>query len=143
MTAEKTTPKTTYFVLPQQVMARAPYLLPMCYTLTQLAKRLELDPQVVRCWMAYGMPQQRDHKGRVWIDGIAFARWVRTVSRRRHLLRLAQDEAHCPSCRQVVKLAQPETKGQGKRRWIEGICPECGSAIRRAVSKRRCHKRDA
>ena len=137
MTEEKITQKSAHFALPLQVRIRAPYLLPMCYTLQELAHRLEIDPQVVKHWMAYGMPQQRDHKGRVWIDGIAFARWVNRVSRRRHLLRLAQDEAHCAQCRTVVKLTQPETKGQGSQRWLEGVCPECSSHIRRALGKRR------
>ena len=137
MIDEKTTQETTRFMLPAQVQARAPYLLPMCYSLLELARRLEIEPKLVRGWMAYGMPQQRDHKGRVWIDGIAFARWVHRVCRRRHLLRLAQDEAHCAQCRTVVTLMQPETKGQGSQRWLEGVCPECSSRIRRAMGKRR------
>ena len=140
MTEEKTEQNTTHFVLSQQVQTRAPYLLPMCYTPLDLARRLEVEPQMVRRWMAYGMPQQRDHKGRVWIDGIAFARWVHRVSRRRHLLRLAQDEAHCSQCHTVVKLMQPETKGQGSQCWLEGVCPECNSHIRRAMGKRRDRK---
>lgn len=140
MTDEKIDKSTTHFLLPLQVQVRAPHLLPMCYSLHDLARRLEIEPHLVRVWMAYGMPQQRDHKGRVWVDGIAFARWVRRVCRRRHLLRLTHDEAHCSHCRTVVKLMQPEMKGQGSQRWLEGVCPECSSHIRRAIGKRRNRK---
>ena len=117
----------------QQVIVRAPALLPMIYGTSELALALGVEPFTIRGWVESGMPHDRDHRGRILIVGTLFSRWVEQERRQRKTLKLEQDEAYCFRCLKPVKLIHPSRRSQGKRDLLVSQCPDCSQQIFKAV----------
>jgi hypothetical protein len=119
--ADQKTSPAQRLKLPHAVIVRAPGLLPMLYTLSELEAEL-------------GVPHQRDARDHVWIDGRQLAAWVQTLqATRSRRPGLNPDEAYCFRCNRPVKLAVSTVQSQGKQALLCGICPECGTAIHRGI----------
>ena len=117
--------------LPHAVIVRAPGLLPMLYTPSELARDLTIPARTVRDWVARGLPHQRDERGYLWLDGRQVAAWVKTVSKPQKRESLKEDEAYCFHCRQAVPLLNPAEQLRGKQRLLRGTCPKCNHSIYR------------
>ncbi|MCL4561927.1 MAG: hypothetical protein M1281_15130 [Chloroflexi bacterium] len=63
-------------VIPQKTIAKAPGLLPMLYTVAELAADLCVPDRTLRDWLAVGAPHTRDSKSHIWIEGTAFYEWL-------------------------------------------------------------------
>jgi hypothetical protein len=125
----------TQLKLPRSVILRAPALLPMLYTVSEVSALLEIPDRTLRDWLAlYGAPYTRDEKDHIWINGILFASWVDEMRKKKPITRvkLATNEAYCLRCNQAVKLIKPVMKPiKGKLMLIQGRCPDCGTTINR------------
>ncbi len=120
--------------LPHSVIVRAPGLLPMLYTLSELEEELGVPARTLHDWLDRGMPHQRDARFHIWIDGRQLAIWVQTVrAARSQRSRLNQDEAYCFRCHKPAKLVVSAVQPQGKQALLQGSCPECGTSIHRGV----------
>ena len=117
--------------LPHVVIVRAPGLLPMQYTLTELGDELEIPGRTLREWLARGLPHTRDARGHIWIEGRQFAAWVRAVQQARLERKLGEGQAYCVKCRRPVELRNPTSVRRGKQFLLSGICPDCGNSIYR------------
>lgn len=118
--------------LPHQVIVKAPGLLPMYYTVRELARELDMPERTLRDWLARGAPHSRDNRQHIWIDGQEFAGWVEKQRLKKKRVKLADDEAYCLRCNFGVKLVDPKTIPiRGKLIHIRGICPNCGCVIQR------------
>lgn len=120
--------------LPHSVIVRAPGLLPMLYTLSELEAELGIPARTLHDWLDKGMPHQRDPRGRIWIDGSQLAVWVQTVrTTRSKRSKLNPDEAYCFHCHKPAKLVASVVQPQGKQALLQGTCPECGTTIHRGI----------
>ena len=120
--------------LSHPVIVRAPGLLPMLYTIRELAGELGIPERTLRDWLKSGAPYTRDARRHIWINGQDFVRWVAARRRTRRRVPLADDEAYCLRCNRPVKLRNPviiPVKGRLLR--IRGTCPFCNSAIHRGA----------
>ena len=59
----------TKIKIPHKVIIRAPGLLPMLYTLNELASALDIPYNTLRGWLSAGAPHEKDNRGRLWING--------------------------------------------------------------------------
>ena len=125
--------------LPHTVIVRAPGLLPMLYTPSELEQELHIPARTVREWVDRGLPHQRDARDHIWINGRQLADWVETMRRSRSPQRLNADEAFCVNCHRPVKLLSPTPILRGKHFLLNGKCPDCGKPIYRGV----CHGQSA
>ncbi len=121
--------------IPRTVIIRAPGLLNMLYKPSELEVELEIPAYTFRTWTKHGMPFQRDHRGRLWINGVALASWVETVQRHRPRLKLKDDEAFCLRCHDRVKLTDPVISHSVKPPLLTGICPRCGGVVNRGIRR--------
>ena len=132
--ADQKTSPAQRLKLPHAVIVRAPGLLPMLYTLSELEAELGVPSRTMRDWLERGMPHQRDARDHVWIDGRQLATWVQTIqAARSRRPGLNPDEAYCFRCNRPVKLAVSTVQSQGKQALLCGICPGCGTAIHRGI----------
>ncbi len=119
--------------IPHSVIIRAPGLLPMLYSVSEIAEELAIPAPTLRDWLDQGMPQQRDARDHIWIDGRQFAQWVVESNQARSTRKMAADEAYCFHCRKAVKMIDPVRERQGKRVLLQGRCPDCGGSICRGA----------
>ena len=119
--------------LPHLVIVRAPGLLPMWYSLRELAQELGISIRSIRGWLDQGLPCRRDERGHLWIDGRQFAAWVKAINTPRTGQSLQSNEAYCLGCRRPVRLLNPNLICRGKQRLLRGTCAECGHIVCRAV----------
>jgi len=120
---------------PRQAVIRAPGLLPMLYTPSELAEALGLTAPTIRDWLGRGLPHERDDGGRLWINGRACAAWLEQARRPAQPRPMAAGEAYCFRCRRPVKPENPVCRINGKvTRW-SGLCPACGTAVHRGARR--------
>jgi hypothetical protein len=120
------------FKLPHAVIVKAPGLLPMLYTVRELADELSMPERTLRDWLKNGAPHILDERRRTWINGQEFACWVVAQRRHRRRVPLSDDEAYCMRCNQAVKLRDPVTIPiKAKLVRIQGTCPICRCVINR------------
>jgi hypothetical protein len=117
--------------LSHTVIVRAPGLLPMMYSLPELAEEMSLSPQTLRGWLAFDLPHQRDNADHIWINGRDFAQWVERIRTHRRTVPLAPGQAFCLRCQQPVTLSEPSSHQVGKQVRLSGTCPLCGTKIHR------------
>ncbi len=120
---------------PRSAVIRAPGLLPMLYTPSELADELGLTAPAIRDWLDRGLPHQRDERGRLWINGTDFAAWLERARRTGRSRALAEGEAYCVKCRRPVKPADPVCRVNGKAAVLFGYCPQCGTAVFRGARR--------
>ena len=119
--------------LPHTVVVRAPGLLPMLYSPTELAEELHIPVHIVREWLNKGLLYRRDA---ATMSGLTVARWL--PGWQQHVMArpyqpLQPDEAFCVNCQRPVKLENPTRTPQGKHLRLSGTCPECGKSIHRGA----------
>jgi len=120
------------FKLPHAVIVKSPGLLPMLYTVRELAAELGLPERTLRDWLARGAPHQRDQQGHIWINGSLFSVWAQAQRKPKPSPKLADDQAYCLHCRAVVTLVSPQRLPvKGKLVHIKGKCSICGCTINR------------
>ncbi len=119
--------------IPKTVIWRAPGLLDMLYTPSEMSAELDVPARSIREWVKFGMPHQRDDRGHLWIHGTAFAKWVDETRRGRPRQKLESDEAYCLRCRRRVKLLNPEVCTDVKPPVLSGKCPNCGGTVNRGL----------
>lgn len=118
--------------LPHNVIAKAPGLLPMLYTIRELAEALDTPNSTLRDWLARGAPHRRDARKQIWIVGTEFAVWVASQRKKVRDRQLKDTEAFCVRCSQVVNLVSPTVcHVKGKLYHIKGKCPQCNCTINR------------
>ena len=116
--------------LPLTVRTKSPGLLPMLYTLRELCEELDVPDSTLRGWLQAGAPHSRDERSHLWVNGESFADWVKAQQKPGKHRKLAEHEAYCLHCNQIVQLKNPEVHPvKGKLIHIRGICPECGHVI--------------
>lgn len=118
--------------LPHKVIVKAPGLLPMLYTIQELAEALNIPNSTLRDWLARGAPHQRNERKQTWIIGTEFAAWVNSQRKEVRNRRLADSEAFCMHCKEVVSMVSPTARHiKGKLYHIKGQCPQCHCKINR------------
>jgi hypothetical protein len=118
--------------LPQNVIVKAPGLLPMMYTLREIGQELDVPDSTLRGWIQAGAPHQRDNRNHLWINGLSFSSWVKAQQVTKTHRKLAADEAYCLHCNQITKLVDQEVLHiKGKLIHRRGNCQICGKAINR------------
>ncbi len=118
--------------LSHSVIVRAPGLLPMLYSVAELAKAIGVVERTLRDWLARGAPHVRDAHGHVWVNGREFAAWVKGMRKPARERRLRDSQAYCMHCKKVVELIDPLTRRiRGKLTNTRGTCPLCGRTIHR------------
>ena len=88
--------------LPHSVFVKSTSLLPMLYTVRELAEEITVPERTLRDWLANGAPHTRDHQNHIWIDGQAFAGWVHSLCQKDEVNRLKSDQGCCMTCNRVV-----------------------------------------
>ena len=124
--------KASNIKLPHSVIVKSPGLLPMRYTIRELAEATGAVERTLRDWLAQGAPHLRDAKGHIWINGREFANWVASRRKPRRERKLKDNQGYCMHCRQVVELLEPKTQHvRGKLMNTRGKCARCGHTIHR------------
>jgi len=108
-------------------------LLNMLYTPRELAEQVEIEKQqVYRVYIPMGCPNERDSRGHIWINGAAFFEWYQQHYPK---FKLAVDEAFCLTCKQPVKMLDPEKVEKNGLIFFECSCPACGRKLARIIGK--------
>lgn len=122
--------------LPHGVIVKAPGLLPMLYTVRELADELSMPERTLRDWLLHGAPYTRDQLGRIWVNGQAFAAWVASQRKKAPVTRLKPGEGYCMACNQVVVVLKPTRRpSAGKLVYIQGLCPHCNGKVSRGARR--------
>ncbi len=111
-------------------------LLDMLYKPSEIAEEIGVTTETVyRSYLPGGSPFERDKDGNIWIHGTSFAAWVRSVTVKKEMNRLADGQAWCLRCRKPVALVRPRERFKGRYVKIyQGKCEACGAKINRAYA---------
>jgi hypothetical protein len=111
-------------------------LMNMMYKPSEVAAEIDVTTETVyRSYLPGGCPFERDKAGNIWINGLAFAAWVREVSTKKEMNRLQDGQAFCLRCRKAVALERPRERFRGRYVVIfQGKCEACGAKINRAYA---------
>ena len=122
--------------LPHHVIVKAPGLLPMLYTVRELADELNMPERTLRDWLLHGAPHARDQLGHIWVNGQAFAAWVASQRKKAPHTRLKSGEGYCMFCNRIVIVLQPTQRpSAGKLVYIQGVCPHCNGKVTRGARR--------
>jgi hypothetical protein len=120
--------------LPHNVIVKSTGLLPMLYTVCELAEEISIPERTLRDWFSYGTPHTRDRSSHIWIDGQVFAGWVQSQRKKLQGVRLKKDEGYCMTCNQVVVMLNPIRYPSASRLiYIHGTCPVCSGKVTRGT----------
>ncbi|MCL5611948.1 MAG: hypothetical protein M1485_05250 [Chloroflexi bacterium] len=120
--------------LSHYIIVKSPGLLPMYYTVGELASELRIPDRTLRDWLEAGAPHHRDECNHIWINGVQFAQWVQQQRRLKHEHKLDDGSAYCFRCNEVVEIMTPRHHHiKGKLFLITGTCPQCGTTINRGA----------
>jgi len=108
-------------------------LLDMMYSPSELADEIGFNVrQVYRVYLPLGCPNEKDSKGRHWINGQQFREWILNLYQKREL---AVNEAFCLTCKNPVKMVNPERLQEGRLFYYLCICPVCGRKLARIITR--------
>jgi hypothetical protein len=125
---------TAHVKLPHSVIVKSTGLLPMFYTVRELAEEIAIPDRTLRDWLSHGAPHTRDRLRHIWIEGRAFAGWVQSLRRKSNGARMKKDEGYCMTCkRAVVMLNQIRYPSASRLIYIHGICPVCNGKVTRGA----------
>ena len=120
--------------LPHAVIVKAPGLLPMLYTVRELADELSMPERTLRDWLHHGAPHTRDRLGHIWVDGQAFTAWVSSERKKDTRVRLQPGQGYCMNCNRIVMMLHPARRPSvGKLVYIQGVCPHCNGKVSRGA----------
>ena len=120
--------------LPAQVINRSKRLLPMLYTVNELANELRISDRTIRDWLPQGLPHEKDSRGHVWINGEHFAGWAKTVRAGAQRPQMKNNEMYCLRCRRAVTVTETVETTAGNQRIRKGGCPICGNTVTRGIA---------
>jgi len=111
-------------------------LLDMLYKPGEIAAELDISVLTfVRSYVPAGAPVVIDSKGKMWINGQAFATWARAYLASKNNQprgKMKPGEAFCFRCRKVVEMQRVKRKPVTNLRvMVSGICPVCGGKLSR------------
>jgi hypothetical protein len=118
-------------------LIKLPRLLNMMYRPSEIATELDVTTETItRSYLPAGAPFEQDKGGNIWIHGLTFAAWVRSVTPRRgETSRLADGEGFCFKCSKAVMMMRPRKRSAGRYTAIwQGKCPICGGKVNRAYA---------
>ncbi len=122
--------------LPHAVIVKAPGLLPMLYTVRELANELSMPERTLRDWLLHGAPHTRDRLEHIWVDGQAFMTWVANQRKKNTHARLLPGEGYCMNCNRIVMMLHPTRRpSSGKLVYIQGVCPHCNGKVSRGARR--------
>jgi len=122
--------------LPHAVIVKAPGLLPMLYTVRELANELSMPERTLRVWLVHSAPHTRDRLGHIWIHGQTFAHWVAGQRKKDPRVRLQPGEGYCMNCNRIVMMLHPiRRQSSGKLVYIQGVCPHCNGRVSRGARR--------
>jgi hypothetical protein len=108
-------------------------LLDMLYTPKELAEVIGFEKrQVYRVYLPAGCPSQRNELNHIWINGKKFREWIKETYKKQDM---GLNEAFCLSCKQVVKMINPERKQEGRLFYYLCSCPKCGRSLARIITR--------
>ena len=120
--------------LPHIVIVKSTGLLPMFYTVRELAEEIAIPERTLRDWLSHGAPHTRDRLRHIWIEGRAFAGWVQSLRKKSNCTRLKKDEGYCMSCKRAVVMLNPVRYPSASRLiYIHGACPVCNGKVTRGA----------
>jgi len=120
--------------LPHAVIVKAPGLLPMLYSVSELADELSMPERTLRDWLLHGAPHTCDKLGQIWVNGQAFAAWVLSQRKKAPRSRLKPNEGYCMFCNRIVIVHHPTRRpSAGKLVYIQGQCPHCHGKVSRGA----------
>jgi len=126
--------------LPSSVIVRAPGLLHMWYTSSELVTELSDlgtdDPEKLplKHWIVLGLPHRRDARGHLWFDGHVVAQWIKQQRQKPTRQKIAADETYCFHCQAVRVFKEPIVHSQrGKQIIYRGVCITCGHDVNKAA----------
>ena len=116
-----------------QQRSRLVKLLDMMYKPSELAEEIGFAVrQVYRVYIPAGCPHEKDHRGRLWINGKLFREWFEDVYKKRQL---ARNETFCLTCKKAVKIINPVEKQEGRLIYWLSDCPNCGRRLARIINR--------
>ena len=122
--------------LPHAVIVRAPGLLPMLYTVRELADELSMPERTLRDWLHHGAPHTRDRLGHIWVDGQVFMAWVSSQRMKNPRVKLQAGEGYCMNCKRIVMIIHPIRRpSSGRLVYIQGVCPHCDGKVVRGARR--------
>lgn len=122
--------------LPHAVIVRAPGLLPMLYTVRELADELSMPERTLRDWLHHDAPHIRDRLGHIWVDGQTFMTWVASQRKIATHTRLQPGEGYCMNCNRIVMMHHSTRRSSsGKLVYIQGVCPHCRGKVSRGARR--------
>jgi hypothetical protein len=108
-------------------------LLDMLYSPSELAEEIGFSTrQIYRVYIPAGLPCQKDEKNRLWINGKVFRNWIKEAYQKQEL---GPHDAFCLTCKQVVKMVNPERKQEGRLFYYLCDCPKCGRKLARIITR--------
>ena len=111
-------------------------LMDMMYKPSEIAEEIGVTTETVyRSYLPGGAPFERDKAGNFWLHGTSFSAWVRSVTTKKEMSRLADGQAWCLRCRKAVPLVRPRMRFEGRYvKIFQGKCETCGAKINRAYA---------
>ena len=116
-----------------QQRTRLGKLLDMMYKPSELAEEIGFTVrQVYRVYVPVGCPHEKDHRGRLWINGRMFREWFNEVYKKR---KLDRNETFCLTCKKAVKIVDPVKRKEGRLFYWLSDCPNCGRRLARIINR--------
>jgi hypothetical protein len=111
-------------------------LMDMMYKPSEIAEEIGVTTETIyRSYLPGGCPFERDKQEHIWIHGLSFAAWVRSVSGKKEMNRLDDGQAWCLRCRHAVGLVRARERFRGRYVAIyQGKCEACGAKVNRAYA---------
>jgi hypothetical protein len=126
----------SHIKLPHAIIVKAPGLLPMLYTVRELADELSMPERTLRDWLLHGAPHTRDRLRHIWVNGQAFAAWVANQRKKAPRSSLKPNEGYCMFCNRIVMVLHPIRRpSAGKLVYIQGLCPHCNGKVSRGARR--------
>lgn len=130
--------------LPHSAITKAPSLLPMMYTVSELCTELDTPRHLIRSWVDNGLPHQRDKRQYIWINGIECKSWIEQKRQsKRKKKHLKDDQAYCLKCRKVVIIQTPQLIVHKGNRRLSGSCPHCEGTVNKGIKNDQSRKLQA
>jgi hypothetical protein len=119
------------------LMRRSLRLLDMEYKPSEIADELNTNPQYILRLVGSGAPARKDTKGRFWIHGESFARWLadaspKNIKELKARPTIAENETYCLRCKAITTY----TETTRRRRISFGTCPQ-GHKVSRFLSNKK------
>jgi Zn finger protein HypA/HybF involved in hydrogenase expression len=108
-------------------------LLNMMYRPSEIAEEIGFEVrQVYRVYIPLGLPHERDGRNHIFINGTVFRDWYLEHYKK---IDLEENQVYCLTCKQAVKILDPEFHEKDGLYYLTCHCPECGRKTTKILSK--------